>query len=35
MLIIKILMILMLKTDWYRTKLDIAKQFSPNGEIGK
>ncbi len=22
------------KSDWYRTKLDIAKQFSPNGEIG-
>lgn len=23
------------KADWYRTKLDIAKQFSPNGEIGR
>lgn len=22
------------KADWYRTKLDIAKQFSPNGEVG-
>ena len=22
------------KNEWYKTKLDLAKQFSPNGEIG-
>ena len=22
------------KADWYKTKLELAKEFSPNGEIG-